>query len=328
MEKELTQLEKDMLILEQLNNKNFFINEPKISLYSRTKTYDFSDNYIVFDLETTGYSPIDNEILEISAIKFDNNKLVDTFNCLIKPLNTIPSKITKLTGITNEIVACAQNIEDIFPQFLTFIKDYTLVEYNGSFDLAFVEHYINKFNLNMINNPNIDVLYLARNYIDGTENYKLETLKKFFNLDYSSHRALADCYTTNYIYQYCKNHTPITSKPDKSKKTNYKKYSIPFNKDIIDKYKKSFINNSFLENKNVVITGEMENFNRNELIQLLTLAKANVCNSVTKKTDLLIEGSSNTLTSKKKRALELISNGQELEIITENILLQKLEKGA
>ena len=326
----LTQFDKDMMRLSQANNRISRVQKNQ-SLYSRTKIHDFVDDYVVFDLETTGYSPKDGEIIEISAIKYKNNELLDTFSHLVKPSNGISAKITNLTGITEQTISNANNIKTILPMFLDFIENYPLVAYNGSFDLSFIEYYINKFNYKMIDNPNIDVLYLAKDYIKETPNYKLETLKEYFNLEYPSHRALDDCYTTNYIYQYCKNSLPITKK-DKllnqhHNNFNYKNYSASINDDTIKQYQTLFTNNAFLNGKNITITGDFVNFNRNELIELLNLSNAILRNSVTKKTNLLIKGNCHTITSKHKRALELIDQGQQIDIIDEDILFNNLKEG-
>ena len=168
------------------------------------KQKDLVKDYVVFDLETTGFDAKTCEIIEIGALKYKDDKLVDEFNILINPGKDIPSSITNITGINNEMVKDAPNIKEVLPKFIEFIEDLTLVAHNSSFDLSFIEENIKRLNLDMINNKNIDTVYLARKYIKETENSKLENLKKYFNLEYGSHRSLEDCYTTNYVYQYCK----------------------------------------------------------------------------------------------------------------------------
>ena len=179
--------------------------EKSISLYKKTKVKKFSDNYVVFDLETTGFDPNANEIIEIGAIKYNNNKEVDRFNYLVNPKVDIPKKITKLTGITNEDVSNCETIDIVFPKFMDFIGNDLLVAHNGSFDFSFIERTLNNLKINNFTNKNVDTLYLARDNIKDCKDHKLETLKEYFNLEFNSHRALADCETTNYIYQYCKN---------------------------------------------------------------------------------------------------------------------------
>lgn len=165
---------------------------PEISLYKKNKTKKLVNDYIVFDLETTGLDCNCNNIIEIGALKYKNNELVDKFSVLINPQEHISSRITKITGITDEMVKDCETINTILPKFIQWIEDCTLIAHNGSFDLGFIESNIKRLNLNMINNKIIDTLYLAREFINDVPNHKLETLKQHFNLQYGSHRALED----------------------------------------------------------------------------------------------------------------------------------------
>ncbi len=162
-------------------------------------------NYIVFDLETTGFDPKVCKIIEIGALKYRNNELVDKFDILINPEIPIPEVITSITGINNDMVKNSPLICEILPKFIEFIEDYPLVAHNAPFDLSFIEQNILNLGLDMIKNTNLDTVLLSRKYIPQAYNHKLETLKKYFHLDYGSHRSIDDCKTTNYIYQYCKN---------------------------------------------------------------------------------------------------------------------------
>ena len=168
------------------------------------KEKDLVKDYVVFDLETTGLDPKSSEIIEIGALKYLNDELVDEFSVLIKPKDAIPSEITNITGINDDMVKDALSIKEVLPQFINFIGNLTLIAHNSSFDLSFIEENILKLDLPMIDNKNIDTVVLARKYIPKAYNCKLETLKKYFKLDYGSHRSVDDCKTTNYVYQYCK----------------------------------------------------------------------------------------------------------------------------
>lgn len=162
------------------------------------------DDYVVFDLETTGFDPKVCEIIEIGALKYKKGKLIDELDILVNPNCPIPSIITEITGINDAMVKNAITIDEAMPKFINFIEDLTLIAHNSSFDLGFIEEKINRLELPMITNKNIDTVYLSRKYI-STPNHKLETLKAYFHLNYGSHRSVDDCYTTNYVYEYCKN---------------------------------------------------------------------------------------------------------------------------
>lgn len=178
-------------------------------MISLNKEKNLVDDYVVFDLETTGFDPKTAKIIEIGALKYKNNELIEEFSVLINPKCSIPDVITAITGIDDELVSNAIFIEEALPKFITFIEDLPLVAHNSSFDLSFIEENINNLHLPMITNKNIDTVYLARKYIKGVFNHKLETLKNYFHLTYSSHRSIEDCLTTNHVYQYCKNKATV-----------------------------------------------------------------------------------------------------------------------
>ena len=79
--------------------------------------------YVIIDLETTGLSPYKHHITEIAAVRFDGNTIVDTFQTLVNPERHIPSFITKLTGITNEMVESAPRIQEVLPDFVSFLGE-------------------------------------------------------------------------------------------------------------------------------------------------------------------------------------------------------------
>jgi len=164
----------------------------------------FVDSYVVFDTETTGLKDQYDKIIEIGALKYIDNELVAEYDVLINPEVEIPEIITTITGITDEMVQNERTIEEILPEFMDFIGDLPVVCHNAPFDIGFINTNLKKYNLNLLNNPAIDTVELARAYIPRAYNYKLETLKKYFKLDFGSHRSVEDCKTTNYIYQECK----------------------------------------------------------------------------------------------------------------------------
>lgn len=168
------------------------------------KEKNFVDDYVVFDLETTGLEPETSKIIEIGALKYRNNELVEEFSVLINPECKIPSIITEITGIKDEDVVNKKTIKEVLPEFILFIEDLPLIAHNSGFDLSFIEENIHSLKLNPLKNKNIDTLEIAKTYIPKAYNYKLETLKKFFKLEYGSHRSVDDCKTTHYVYQYCK----------------------------------------------------------------------------------------------------------------------------
>src|SRR5699024_8260206 len=95
-------------------------------------------DFIVFDLETTGLSSYNDKITEIGAVRVSNGNIVDVFDELVNPEKFIPEKIQEITGITNEMVAGKPTIEEVLPKFLEFSKDAIFVGQNADFDIGFV----------------------------------------------------------------------------------------------------------------------------------------------------------------------------------------------
>lgn len=162
-----------------------------------------SRNYVVLDLETTGLSYKQDEIIEIAAIKYCGQK-TDTFSQLIKPKSVIPENITDLTGITNEMVQDADSIEIVLPKFLEFIGNFRLVGHNiKTFDILFINKACQDLGLPRIKNEITDTLPLARKAVPRLANYKLSTICDFYHVDASNaHRALDDCYLCNECYRH------------------------------------------------------------------------------------------------------------------------------
>ena len=95
-------------------------------------------NYTVIDIETTGLSPLEDEIIELSALKVRDNKVVKEFSSLINPNKEISDFISSLTGITQSMVQNAPDIKTVLPLFIDFIGDDTVLGHNVSFDLGFI----------------------------------------------------------------------------------------------------------------------------------------------------------------------------------------------
>ena len=174
-------------------------------MYQSLRTNELFEDYVVFDIETSGLNPKKDKIIEIGAIKYINNQKVSEFSYLIDPEIKLNDIITRVTGITDDDLKGQKKIDEVLPMFLNFIGNLPIIGHNVRFDYDFIEANITKLNLNHLKNKIIDTLVLSRITIYDSKNHKLETLKEYLNLDYNSHRAIDDCYTCNALYQYCKN---------------------------------------------------------------------------------------------------------------------------
>lgn len=171
--------------------------------YSDRKAKSHPKDYVVFDTETTGLEPEIDKIIEISAIKYINNKKVDEFSCLVNPEMDFDPFITKLTGIKPSDLIDKPTIDQVILEFYNFIENYILVAHNAAFDIKMLACEAYRSNIPLCENKIIDTIPLVKRIIpkEKVENYKLETLKKYMGLNNKSHRALEDCETCAKLYQ-------------------------------------------------------------------------------------------------------------------------------
>jgi len=161
---------------------------------------NFNDTFVVFDLETTGFSAEVDRIIEIGAVKIKNGEIVDNFSKFVNPKIPIPFRIEKLTGINDSMVMKAEPIEKILPEFLEFCGDAVMVAHNAGFDTSFIIN--NAERLGIKYDPTImDTVLLAQFVIPNLHNYKLDTLCKHLAVSLENHhRAVDDAQATAYIY--------------------------------------------------------------------------------------------------------------------------------
>ena len=157
--------------------------------------------YVVFDLETTGFNPHHNQIIEIGATKIEGGEITDSYQTFVNPDGHVPERITELTGITNEMVADAPALQDAMEEFLDFVGEATLVAHNLSFDLGFIEDKLKRLGKDEICNPALDTLNLSRALVPELKTYKLNKLAKQFKVDLDNHhRADDDAQATAEIF--------------------------------------------------------------------------------------------------------------------------------
>lgn len=158
------------------------------------------NTFIVFDLETTGIDASKDEITEIGAVKIVDGEIVETFATLIKPKQSIPEFITKITGISNDMVKTAPSIEEVLPDFYKFCHQSTLVAYNINFDYRFINH-IGSKNGYKFNHKQIDAMYLARVGIPGLKRFTLKDATARLGIELTNaHRAVFDAVATAKLF--------------------------------------------------------------------------------------------------------------------------------
>lgn len=158
-------------------------------------------SYIAFDIETTGLSPSENEIIEIGALKVRDGKVQERFTAFIKPCRPISPAITNLTGITNETVASAPGYEKVLPAFLDFCGEDILIGHNVIFDYSFVKNYAGILGL-AFDKYGIDTLKIAKTVHSELPSKSLGALCEHYRIvNASAHRAYHDALATAKLYQ-------------------------------------------------------------------------------------------------------------------------------
>lgn len=190
-------------ILEQENKKNEQIKSKETTNIKSKKALNFVDDYVLVDIETTGLSPINDEIIEIGAIKVKENKIVDEYNELIKINRRLSPFITNLTGITDAMLKNGKLPNVVFKEFVDFIEDDVIIGHNVNFDYGFLCDKCKKYINYNLENERIDTMYLAKKLVPNSINYKLGTLAKYFNVSYQgAHRGLKDVEITYEVYNH------------------------------------------------------------------------------------------------------------------------------
>lgn len=162
----------------------------------------FPDSYVVMDIETTGLNPKENEIIELSVLRVENDRIVEEFSTLVKPSGTISPYITRLTGISQSMTENAPDIKTAIKRFADFCSDSIIMGHNVKFDIGFISTNLHRHHNLPFANDYVDTLRLARIYLPSLPNKKLGTIASFFKFDTSGmHRGLKDCVVTNLCFQ-------------------------------------------------------------------------------------------------------------------------------
>lgn len=170
--------------------EGYFVNDGVPIVYN-PGSRSFDDEFIVFDIETTGLSSINDRITEIGAVKVKQGQLVDRFSELINPGIPIPDNIVKLTGITNAMVKDKETIKEILPRFLDFVGNSPLIAHNASFDCGFIRAKAGELGLT-VSNVAIDTLQLSRILLPELKKHKLNIVCEHLGISLENHHRAAD----------------------------------------------------------------------------------------------------------------------------------------
>ncbi|MDW7670660.1 MAG: PolC-type DNA polymerase III [Bacillota bacterium] len=172
--------------------------ESKIVHGDETTTFD--DPFVVFDIETTGLSSTHDQITEIGAVRIEGGEVVAEFSSLVNPQTLISTDITRLTGITNDMVANAPLIQKVLPQFLDFCQGAVLVAHNADFDTGFIRENMRRLEI-AFQFDVIDTLILSRILLKELKRHRLNLVAKALGVSLENHhRAVHDARATADIF--------------------------------------------------------------------------------------------------------------------------------
>lgn len=269
------------------------------------------NKYIVIDLETTGLSYNECDIIEIGAIKIENDKIVDTFSEFINIGYPLPYQISTLTGITDEELKTGMDITDCLLKLKKFIEGIDLVGHNVNFDYSFLAFNMKKYLNYELTNEKYDTMYIAKKKVK-TKNYKLATLLDYFKLSkVGHHRAINDVEMTWNLLK-CLNQLPDIKAPSS------RGYHVAIN---VNDYNVGKEKENSLTDKYICFTGDL-NISRQEAMTMVGKCGGVNQNAVSQKTNYLVCGANTFTTTKYKKAVELKENNCEIEIIDEQKFLE------
>ncbi len=180
--------------------EGYFINDvdDRIVVHG-TKEMDFDQEFVAFDLETTGLSSRYDRIIEIGAVRMRRGEEIERFQTFVAPGRKLEPKIVELTGITDAMLKGAPGIEEVLPKFLAFIGDSPVVAHNADFDTAFIRAACEEQGLEYTL-TSVDTLILAQNLMPQLGRFKLDIVSNALSLpDFQHHRAADDALTCGLI---------------------------------------------------------------------------------------------------------------------------------
>lgn len=169
-------------------------------IITNSKNQSLDDSYVVFDLETTGFSPNTCKIIEIGAVKVENGTITERFSEFVNPQVPIPFKIEELTGIRDDMVMGAETIEEILPRFMEFCEGCVMIAHNAEFDMSFIRK--NCMDLEIPCDHTVgDTVAMARILLPALHRFKLDTVAKALKISLENHhRAVDDAECTAHIF--------------------------------------------------------------------------------------------------------------------------------
>ena len=288
------------------------------------------DDYVVIDTETTGLDPKFDSIIELAGVRVVAGKIVDRFETLINPKCTLDPFITDLTGITNEMLLDAPDIICMLPSFLSFVGNSIVIGHNVNFDINFLYDSFCEIGSALFTNDFIDTMRISRRLFPDLPHHRLVDLVSHLEIgECVEHRALSDVIQTQLSYEIMKDYAkdngiPLDSQYWRKTSYNIRAKDVRCTADCIDE-------SNLMFGKTFVVTGVLERMSRREAYQTIINNGGCCADSVSKKVDYLVIGNNDYCplirdgkSTKQKRAEQLILEGNDIEIISENVFYEMI----
>lgn len=301
----------------------------------------FPSVYCMLDLETTGYYPGVDDIIEIAAIKYQDGQEIARFQSLVQPPVGhnglfVDEFTTELTGITNEMLANAPKTPDVLRQFADFLGDTLIIGYNVSFDVNFLYDAYAEYLGRTLSNDHIDCLRMARRLYPEMEHHHLSDMTDRFGIvNQRAHRAMCDVEATQSVYLVLReealNRYGSEEEFVKLWRRNGRSGSHGLAKTIIRFEDAKLDPDNPLYGKVCVFTGKLEKMERKDAMQIVANLGGQNGDGVTKKTNYLILGNNDYCSSikdgkssKQKKAEQYKLEGYDIEIIPESVFYEMI----
>lgn len=310
----------------------------------------FPTDYTVIDIETTGFDLVYNSIIEVAAVRVRGGEMQSKFSSLIKPPKFyylsadgeesesyyyVDEYITKLTGITNEMLEGAPEAAEVLQEFVNFIGDDLLIGHNVNFDINFLYETMSKVIGQPLKNNFVDTMRLSRKLFPASEHHRSCDLAKNCGVPYeNAHRALNDSMITYSCFEKMREIVASTYESQEAfvKLFNHKGGEKKLDASSIVTEKTDFDEDHPFYHKTVVFTGALDGIPRRVAMQSVVDVGGYVADGVTKATNYLVVGSFDFVnsvkgnkSSKMKKAEKMKLDGLDIEVISENTFLDFLE---
>lgn len=284
----------------------------------------FPNAYVAIDIETTGFDPGWDSIIELAGVKYADGCEVGRFQTLVNA--EVDEFITEMTGITNDMLKDAPALKDALPQFRQFVGDDPVVGHNVNFDINFIYDNSEDLQLSAFSNDYVDTMRISRRLYSDMENHKLSTLAAYLEIEGTAeHRALNDCLCAQRCFAKMKDYADqIGGIP---KPISFNAMAKHITAETTD-----FNIDSPIYGMAFAFTGRLERMTRKAAMQVVANAGGICCDGVTATTNYLVLGTNDycnaakgTKSAKQKKAEKMQLKGAAIATISENVFYDMLE---